>query len=253
MRQFVLGGSVQKSIQSATARLMKFALLGALLAVCSQIGLAQTAHFGSFEKTIVSSGLKTPNGVAVDANGNLYIADTWHNRALKGTPTGTGYTETVIGNGLQGPGGISVDGAGNAYAADFGVNDVLKLDMSDAPTMNFTCTKLGATSSDSPRIITVTNIGNAPLTFPVPTAGSNPNASSSFTLNASASACPVLYPGAATAASLATNGSCLLSISFTPVASGTLAGTLTVKDNSLNAAAPNYVTQRLPLSGTATN
>ena len=297
MRQFVLGGSVQKSIQSATARLMKFALLGALLAVCSQIGLAQTAHFGSFEKTIVSSGLKTPNGVAVDANGNLYIADTWHNRALKGTPTGTGYTETVIGNGLQGPGGISVDGngnlfigdtynkrvvkltpsgatytqsvmalsglnlpigvavdgAGNAYTADFGVNDVLKLDMSDAPTMNFTCTKLGATSSDSPRIITVTNIGNAPLSFPEPTAGSNPNASSSFTLNASASACPVLYPGAATAASLATNGSCLLSISFTPVDSGTLAGTLTVKDNSLNAAAPNYVTQRLPLSGTATN
>ena len=216
--------------------------------------LKETANGTGYTETVIGSGLQGPGGISVDGNGNVLIGDSYNKRIVKLTPSGATYTQSAMAlSGLNLPIGVAVDGAGNAYAADFGINDVLKLDTADAPSMNFASTKVGVTSSDSPRIITVTNIGNAPLTFPVPTAGSNPSAPSSFTLNASTAACPVISSGSSTAATLATNGSCLLSISFTPVSSGTLNGTLAVKDNSLNAAAPNYVTQSLPLSGTATN
>ena len=70
-------------------------------------------------------------GVAVDAAGNLYIADTSSNRIRKVTPGGT--ITTVAGNGgavysgdggpataasLNWPSGLAVDAAGNLYIAD---------------------------------------------------------------------------------------------------------------------------------------
>ena len=83
--------------------------------------------------------LNNPFGVAVDASGNIYIADTLNNiiRKVSGTsiatiagqPTASGSSDT--GNALQahlsGPRGIAVDASGNVYIADTNNNKVLKL------------------------------------------------------------------------------------------------------------------------------
>ena len=77
-----------------------------------------------------SAKLYSPVGLAVDAKGNLYIADT-NNSAIRKVASGT--ISTVAGNGLQGyagdgsaalnaqlndPEGVAVDAAGNLYITD---------------------------------------------------------------------------------------------------------------------------------------
>ncbi|MGD0499685.1 MAG: putative Ig domain-containing protein, partial [Bryobacteraceae bacterium] len=77
-----------------------------------------------------SGQLNCPNGVAVDAAGSLYIADSYNNRILK---VSNGVITTAAGSGPQGfsgdggsatsaplsfPSGVAVDAAGNLYIAD---------------------------------------------------------------------------------------------------------------------------------------
>jgi uncharacterized protein (TIGR03437 family) len=77
--------------------------------------------------------LSGPNGVAVDADGNLYIADTGHGLIRKVSAAGT--ITTVAGGGpygllgdwglatsawLDDPWGVAIDGSGNVYIADYG-------------------------------------------------------------------------------------------------------------------------------------
>jgi sugar lactone lactonase YvrE len=86
-----------------------------------------------------SASLGFPYGVAVDAAGNLYIADLYNNRIRK-VAVGTGIITTVAGNGTEGfagdggpatsaslnlPSGVAVDAAGNLYIAD-GVNNRIR-------------------------------------------------------------------------------------------------------------------------------
>jgi hypothetical protein len=59
---------------------------------------------------------------------------------------------------------------------------VKKLDFADPPSLSFASTAVGSTSSDSPQTITMTNIGNAALTFPVPTTGLNPSIAVGFAI-----------------------------------------------------------------------
>jgi streptogramin lyase len=65
-----------------------------------------------------STGLSDPEWVAVDASGNVYIADAVNNRVLKETLSGGSYTQSVISSDLAYPHGVAVDGAGNVYIAD---------------------------------------------------------------------------------------------------------------------------------------
>ena len=71
---------------------------------------------------LVSSGLNSPRGAAVDGAGNVYIADV-NNHAVKKW-TATNNTVTTLVNATQVPGivpeGVAVDGAGNVYIADQG-------------------------------------------------------------------------------------------------------------------------------------
>jgi len=81
-------------------------------------------------------------GMAIDANGNLYISDSGHGRVRK---ISAGIITTVAGNGTPGsggdggpatsaslfaPAGIALDAAGNLYIADPSVGRVRKVDTS---------------------------------------------------------------------------------------------------------------------------
>ncbi len=73
--------------------------------------------------TLDASGLRGPDGVAVDANGNVYIADNNNNAIDRWDPT-TQQVNTLVSSGLTLPGGLAVDAAGNVYIADSGDNTV---------------------------------------------------------------------------------------------------------------------------------
>jgi sugar lactone lactonase YvrE len=55
--------------------------------------------------------------VAVDAAGNVYIADTYNNAIREWMP-GNSNVVTLVSSGLNRPEGVAVDGAGNVYIAD---------------------------------------------------------------------------------------------------------------------------------------
>lgn len=72
------------------------------------------------------TGLYQPQGLAVDANGTVYVAD-FNNRVVKLDP-GSSTPAVLPFTGLNFPQGIAVDAAGNVYVADRGNNRVVKLD-----------------------------------------------------------------------------------------------------------------------------
>ena len=73
--------------------------------------------------TLVSQRLTFPSGVAVDAAGNVYIADFGDN-AIKEWNAATQTVSTLVSSGLSQPDGVAVDGAGNVYIADTGNNAI---------------------------------------------------------------------------------------------------------------------------------
>jgi sugar lactone lactonase YvrE len=88
-----------------------------------------------------SAKLSVPQGVAVDAAGNIYIADTGNN-AIREIAVATGKISTIAGTGtagysgdntgatgstLRAPAGVAVDTAGNVYIADTGNNVVREI------------------------------------------------------------------------------------------------------------------------------
>jgi large repetitive protein len=196
-----------------------------------------------------------PAGVAVDGSGNVFVLYESNNLgygpdAVKEIPAsciaGANNSTCVLslGTGYNQAGGLAVDGSGNIFLDEQGVNPVVKLDYADPPSLTFAKPEGGTTS---PQVVTVSNNGNADLTFPVPATGNNPSfTGAGFTMDA-ATTCPQLDSGS-TAATLTAGASCNYAVDFLPVAVGTYTGALTLTDNSLNAS-PD-VSQTIPLTGT---
>ncbi|MGA2889381.1 MAG: protease pro-enzyme activation domain-containing protein, partial [Terracidiphilus sp.] len=202
-------------------------------------------------------GMILASNIAVDGVGNLFVAgqnlDTSIYTVLEIVAAGGYTTADALGGSFSFPYDVAVDGVGNVYVADTSNNRIEKMDYADAPSLNFAGTVVGSTSTDSPQTVTVQNVGNAALSFPIPSSGNNPTIATNFTQNSSgASACPLVSAGSSTAGMLAAGASCQLRISFAPAAAGTLTGSLALTDNNLNAAAPAYTKQSITLSGTGT-
>lgn len=74
-----------------------------------------------------TAGQAPPEGVAVDGNGVVYIADTNNNVVRREVPYHNTYNESTIGTGLASPTALALDGAGNLFVADTGNGRVVKL------------------------------------------------------------------------------------------------------------------------------
>ena len=196
-----------------------------------------------------SAELFLPSSVAVDAAGDIYIADSENARVRK-IDASTGIINTVVGTTpalnsesigdggpstsaqLSFPVGVTLDAVGDLYVTDRLANVVRKVTASGAP-LPFAETPVGTKSADLQA--TVANIGNLPLSLSSLTASANYGIETTSTCQNSS----LLVPGS----------SCAVVVYAAPTVGGDPAGTLTLTDNAWNSA-----TQQVALSiGTTGN
>jgi len=178
--------------------------------------------------------------VAVDAAGDVFIADYNDNQVFEVTPTGV--QTTVPATGLHYPYDVAMDAAGDIFIADPNNGRVVEMNRSQPPSLSFATTNVGSTSADSPQSLTIQNIGNQPLdavTNGLVVTGPNFIQVAGTGTPADCTSGFALIPGA----------TCNLSLSFTPQASGPLTSTAVFTDNALNA---SPATQSIALSGAGT-
>lgn len=128
--------------------------------------------FTTSTSMLSQSGLNTPVGIAIDASGNLWVADDFNHRVLEFQPPFTnGMNATLVlgepdfttansvaasQNSLDGPEGVGIDGSGNVFVEDTNNNRVLEFmppftnGMNAAVVIgqpNFTTSAVGTTQS----------------------------------------------------------------------------------------------------------
>ncbi|NVJ48694.1 MAG: T9SS type A sorting domain-containing protein, partial [Cytophagia bacterium] len=99
--------------------------------------LAGSLSRGFSDGNGVSASFNSPRGIAVDASGNIYVADAGNHRIRKITSNGDVSTlagsgsGNVDGNGtsarFSNPFGVAVDVSGNVYVADYGNHKIRKI------------------------------------------------------------------------------------------------------------------------------
>ena len=94
-------------------------LIGEDLACAAASATVQTVNAGNFP-------LSDPTGVAVDSQGNLYVANTGGNEILEITPSGS-VTQLAVSATFNRPAGVAVDAFGNVYVADTGDNEIREI------------------------------------------------------------------------------------------------------------------------------
>lgn len=188
----------------------------------------------------ITPAISNPQGVAVDAMGNIYIVDTANTRIVRITTSGVASVMSI--SGLTSPAtlstlvfGVTADPYGNLYILDWTNNRIVFVNVSGA-AMSYTSTNVGLTSSDSPKTATVTNLGNQSLVF-----SANPTYTANFSENTGDS------NPCTSSTSLSAGTACDVSVKFTPQSAGNLSTGITVTDNTLNVASS---TQQVSVSGT---
>ncbi len=142
--------------------------------------LAGSGTAGSGNGTGTAASFSNPNGVALDAAGNVYVADQANNlirkitaagavTTLSGTLTSGSSNATVIGAiaSYNGPTGVALDATGNVYVADFGNNQIRKIATTGAVTTLAGSTRSGnangtgtAAGFNGPAGVAVDAVGN---------------------------------------------------------------------------------------------
>ena len=131
-----------------------------------------SAGFSGDSGPAIAAGLSAPGGIAVNASGTLFIADTGNNKVRR--VTGDGLISTVAGAGtaanpavpsayltpLSGPTDVAVDGSGNVLVADSGNFVIRRIDGDGAISTIAGGGTQGSSGTDCPALLAQFN---APL------------------------------------------------------------------------------------------
>ena len=101
-------------------------LLAAVACLLPPIAAHAQVSFNGIQTTR-GSNFCEPKGVAVDASGNIFLADTCNN-AVREILANSGYTTVkTLGSGFSQPSAVALDASGNVYVADYGNNAVKEI------------------------------------------------------------------------------------------------------------------------------
>jgi sugar lactone lactonase YvrE len=183
-------------------------------------------------------GISNPNGVAVDAAGDVYVSDSGTNTVWEAPAhqAGSVIPFTLGFTGLHSPAGLALDANGNLYVADSGNKQIL-FDNRQNPIVSFGTVPqdlagpsgvagtpagcpVNGSSSLCTGVLTVTNIGNEPMTLTSPflaVSGVSPAGDTAYNVTNTCTTSPM--PAGTT---------CTISPTFTPTSDGSQSETVTV-------------------------
>jgi hypothetical protein len=228
-----------------------------------------------------------PEGVAVDATGDIFVDDNGYTKelvAVNGTipanptvklvaysggssmavdaagdvffPFFGGLSEIPATDGTYtfgasmsfgeygGGGPIAIDPNGNAFVLDFqNLDQIYEYSLTTPPSFAFDNTIVGQTSTDSPGIVQIQNIGTGRLTGSAALSDTADFKLGSVHEGTTDPACPAEF-------SLGHGSLCMQGVDFTPQSIDRFNATITLADNALNVAS---ATQTIAASGTGTS
>ncbi len=174
--------------------------------------------------TVKGFNISTPNGVVVDAAGNVYVSDSGSNKVTV-FPAGTGNTAIPyslnLAN-LSAPAGLALDAGGNLYVADSGNKQVLFLNRQN-PVVDYGT--VPQFQNNPATTLTVMNIGSQPVTLisPITSVISvNPAGNTAFTVTNNTCAAGPLSQGVP----------CTIAAAFAPTTNGPQGQNLSVNGGS---------------------
>ena len=170
-----IAGTTQTYFDSGGIYVVRCARPGDVTTFAGKTGVA-----GWGNGTGTAASFNVPSGVAVDADGNVYVADRDNHLIRKITPAGevttlagtAGVSGATNGNGTAasffGPYGVAVDKFGNVYVAENGNHLIRKIDSyGEVTTLAGTAGVAGSTNANgtaasfkSPRAVAVDTFGN---------------------------------------------------------------------------------------------
>ena len=182
----------------------------------------------------IGQGWGSPQAVAVDAAGDVFVVDP-ANAGVVEVPAGCASTacQSTVFSGTVAV-AVALDASGNLYIPEASSNQVVKLNRSQPPALSFYTTNAGSTSGDSPKSVTVQNVGNQPL-------------AGSLAANLSGNFVQSLSPDCTSRFPLVPGATCGESFSFTPQSATFFLGAVVYTDNNSNVSG---ATQTITLSGT---
>ena len=197
--------------------------------------------FSQLTTELVAVGFAKPSGLAVDASGSLFVADTAGGDLVR-IPDISGSlspnAEIEAGIGINAPYGVAIDPSGNLYVSDSGAASAYEVARAST-ALNFGSWAVNATSGALSA--QVEDEGNQTLSLSTPWDTLSGN-TADFTISAPTSG------GCAAGGQVTVGDSCEVDATFTPVAQGALTATLSVASNAMNQSASSAGAQIL-LSG----
>jgi sugar lactone lactonase YvrE len=202
---------------------------GVVLATTS---VGQVVEFEQgYQATLPFSGLVTPEGVATDKNGNIYVSDVVNDTVVELSLVGDVQT-TVPTIELNNPQGLAVDGLGNVFIADNVNNRVVEVQRVSVPFGAINVCPAGQTTpAPCSQTVTLNYSVTASGTIGTPQVLTQGTPNLDFTL-ANGSTCT----GAVTAGS-----SCTVNVTFVPQFAGLRSGAVEITDGSGNVLATTAV------------
>jgi DNA-binding beta-propeller fold protein YncE len=95
-----------------------------------RVDLATGQQTVMFDQTTAGGLFASPDGMAYDDAGNLYVANLTGDNVVKVAPDGT---TTVFASYplISGPGGLAIDGANNLFVANYGASNIVRIRLED--------------------------------------------------------------------------------------------------------------------------
>ena len=129
-------------VDCSNNRILRFSNYASLTNGSNPVAVLGQQDFLSSGRGTSRNSDSSPHGIAVDKNGNLYLADYGNNRVLifldassksngsnadvvLGQPDYTSHGTATTQNGMNGPYGVAVDTSGNLFVADYNNSRVL--------------------------------------------------------------------------------------------------------------------------------